>query len=246
MFRYCLSGLREGAKMNRTEHILNAFKEEKIELTNEKAERLAMLYEFMTEYNKNVNLTAITEFSEVVEKHFIDSVLPFTMLDIPQKASVVDVGTGAGFPSLPLLIWREDLRGTLVDSLEKRCVYLKMACEKLKIKAEIVHARGEELGKIRREEFDLACARAVAALPTLLEYCVPFVKIGGYFAALKSVNESAEESEKAIETLGAKLEGTVDYKLPNGDPRRLIIIKKVRQTPTKYPRSSANIKKKPL
>ncbi|MCH5204264.1 MAG: 16S rRNA (guanine(527)-N(7))-methyltransferase RsmG [Oscillospiraceae bacterium] len=232
--------------MDRAEYILNEFGRAGIELTDEKAKKLDMLSGFLVEYNKRVNLTSITEFGDIVEKHFIDSILPFTMLDIPKNSSFIDVGTGAGFPSLPLLIWREDLRGTLVDSLEKRCVYLQKACELLGIKAEIIHARGEELGRIRREEFDLACARAVAALPTLSEYCVPFVKVGGLFAALKSVNEDPNDAMSALEALGAKLEATKDYKLLNGDPRRLVIIKKVRQTPTKYPRSSANIKKKPL
>ena len=232
--------------MDRAEYILNEFGRAGIELTDEKAKKLDMLSGFLVEYNKRVNLTSITEFGDIVEKHFIDSILPFTMLDIPENSSFIDVGTGAGFPSLPLLIWREDLRGTLVDSLEKRCVYLQKACELLGIKAEIIHARGEELGRIRREEFDLACARAVAALPTLSEYCVPFVKVGGFFAALKSVNEDPNDAMSALDVLGARLEATKDYKLLNGDPRRLVIIKKVRQTPTKYPRSSANIKKKPL
>lgn len=232
--------------MNRTDYILERFGRAGIELSKDKAEKLVALCDFMVEYNKNVNLTAITEFEEVVEKHFIDSVLPFTMIDIPKGARFVDVGTGAGFPSLPLLICREDLRGTLVDSLEKRCVYLRKACELLGIKAEVIHARGEELGRVRREEFDFACARAVAALPALSEYCVPFVRVGGFFAALKSVNEEPKLAENALNELGAGFDNIVDYKLPSGDLRRLIIIKKVRQTPTKYPRSSANIKKKPL
>ncbi|MCH5208236.1 MAG: 16S rRNA (guanine(527)-N(7))-methyltransferase RsmG [Oscillospiraceae bacterium] len=232
--------------MNKADYIIEQFGRANIELTKDKAEKLVTLCDFMVEYNKNVNLTAITEFGEVVEKHFIDSVLPFTMLDISKGARFVDVGTGAGFPSLPLLICRDDLMGTLVDSLEKRCVYLRKACELLGIKAEIIHARGEELGRIRREEFDFACARAVAALPTLSEYCVPFVKVGGFFAALKSVNEEPKTAENALKELGAEFDNSVDYNLPNGDSRRLIIIKKVRQTPTKYPRSSANIKKKPL
>ncbi len=232
--------------MNKSLFIKEEFLKADIELSSEQAEKFLKLYEFMTEYNKNVNLTAITEFSEVVTKHFIDSVLPFKMLDVRENSNFIDVGTGAGFPSLPLMIWRGDLKGTLVDSLEKRCVYLHKACEILGIKAEIIHARGEELGRKRREEFDIACARAVAALPELSEYCIPFVKVGGIFAALKSVNEDVKKAENAIAVLGGRLEKTVDYKLINGDYRRLFIIKKVCQTPTKYPRSSANIKKKPL
>lgn len=232
--------------MDRIRFILDEFAKAEITLSQSQAEQFLTLSDFLVEYNKNVNLTAITDFEEIVVKHFVDSVLPFTMVDISENSSFVDVGTGAGFPSLPLLIVRSDLKGTLVDSLEKRCVYLRKACDMLGIKAEVIHARGEELGRIRREEFDFSCARAVAALPTLAEYCIPFVKVGGFFAALKSVNEGTSGAEHAVETLGGKFEMIKDYKLTNGDDRRLIIIKKVLQTPTKYPRNSANIKKKPL
>ncbi len=200
----------------------------------------------MVEYNKNVNLTAITDFKEIVEKHFIDSILPFTSLKIAENSSFIDVGTGAGFPSLPLLIWRDDLKGTLCDSLQKRCVYLEKACEKLGIKAEIVHARAEELGRERREKYDFATARAVSAMPVLTEFCLPFVRKNGLFIALKSVNEDAKSAENAIKTLGGRLEEVRDYALPSGDKRRIMIVKKISQTPTKYPRSFANISKKPL
>lgn len=229
-----------------TEQIIGMFSEAGISVSKEQAERFLALYRFMTEYNKNVNLTAITEFSEVITKHFIDSVLPFTALEIPENSSFIDVGAGAGFPSLPLIIMRPDLRGTLCDSLQKRCTYLSLVCEKIGVKAEIIHARAEELGRKRREEFDFAAARAVAALPTLLEYCLPFVKVGGSFIALKSVNEDVLEAQSAAKILGGEIAQTRDYKLPNGDDRRLVAVKKISQTPTKYPRSSANISKKPL
>lgn len=232
--------------MTECEYVREAFLASGIELSMEKAEKLAALSEFMLEYNKNVNLTRITDFKEVVEKHFIDSVLPFSRLDIPEKSSFIDVGTGAGFPSLPLLIWREDLKGTLCDSLKKRCVYLEKACEKIGIRAEIVHARGEELGRQRREKYDYSTARAVAALPVLTELCLPFVKVGGRFIALKSINEDANSALSAIKALGGELESTEDYKLPGGDDRRVILVKKISQTATKYPRSYANIQKKPL
>ncbi len=232
--------------MTDSEYVREAFLAAGIELDEEKAEKLAALSEYMLEYNKNVNLTRITDFKEVVEKHFIDSVLPFSRLDIPERSSFIDVGTGAGFPSLPLLIWRGDLRGTLCDSLQKRCVYLERVCEKIGIKAEIIHARGEELGRRRREKYDFATARAVAALPVLTELCLPFVKVGGRFIALKSVNEDANAALSAIKALGGKLEGVEDYKLPSGDDRRVILVKKISQTATKYPRSYANIQKKPL
>ena len=229
-----------------TERIIEMFSKAGITVSERQSDQFLTLFDFMVEYNKNVNLTAITEFEDVVTKHFIDSVLPFTMLEIPENASFIDVGTGAGFPSLPLLIMRPDLRGTLCDSLQKRCVYLELACQKIGVKAEIIHARAEELGRKRREEFDIAAARAVAALPTLAEYCLPFVKVGGRFAALKSVNEDVSSAENAARILGGEIEKTLDYRLPNGDGRRLAVRKKISQTPTKYPRSSANISKKPL
>ena len=232
--------------MERADYIIEQFAAAGLSIDKKQAEKLVCLCDFMVEYNKNVNLTSITEFSEVVVKHFIDSVLPFTMFELKQGASFIDVGTGAGFPSLPLLIYRPDLNATLCDSLNKRCVYLQQACEHLGIKARIVHARSEELGRKERERYDAACARAVAALPVLTEYCLPFVKIGGTFAALKSVNEDISAGENAVKLLGGKISKVRDYSLPNGDARRLVLVKKVSQTPTKYPRNSANIAKKPL
>ena len=229
-----------------TERIIDMFKAADILVNERQAERFKILYEFMTEYNKNVNLTSIIEFEDVIMKHFIDSVLPFTMFDIPDGASFIDVGTGAGFPSLPLLIYRSDLKATLCDGLGKRCTYLELAIKKIGVSAEIIHARGEELGQKRREMYDIVTARAVAALPVLTELCLPFVKVGGKFTALKSVNEDVNAAEKAVKILGGKIDKIKDYELPNGDGRRLVIIKKISQTPTKYPRNYANITKKPL
>lgn len=226
--------------------IIETFSSAGIEISGRQAEQFRILYEFMVEYNKNVNLTSITEFDDVVMKHFVDSVLPFTMIEFDKSASFIDVGTGAGYPSLPLLIMFPSLKGTLCDSLGKRCTYLELALEKIGASAEVIHARGEELGRKRREQYDLATARAVAALPALTELCLPFVKVGGEFVALKSVNEDVSAAGNAIKLLGGKLDKTFDYKLPNGDDRRLAIIKKISQTPTKYPRSYANITKKPL
>lgn len=227
-------------------YVIGKFSECGIDISEEKADKFVRLCDFMVEYNQNVNLTSITEFSEVVVKHFVDSVLPFTMVDIPEGSSFIDVGTGAGFPALPLLIVRDDLKGTLCDSLNKRCVYLEKACALVGVKAEIIHSRSEELGRKKRECFDFATARAVAAMPVLAEYCIPFVRVGGNFIALKSVNENIREAEGAINKLGGKIELVRDYKIPNGDDRRLAVIRKISQTPTKYPRNSANISKKPL
>ena len=226
--------------------IIDAFESAGITITERQAEQFQTLFEFMAEYNKNVNLTSITQFEDVILKHFIDSVLPFSLLGITGSKSFIDVGTGAGFPALPLLICYPELRGTLCDSLGKRCTYLELACEKLGIKAEIIHARSEELGRVRREQYDIATARAVAAMPVLTELCLPFVRVGGRFIALKSVNEDMNAAAEAIKKLGGKLEKTEMYKLPNEDGRQLAVVKKISQTPTKYPRIYAKITKNPL
>ena len=232
--------------MDRIKYVIDTFLIAGLEINDEQADKYVRLCDFMVEYNKNVNLTAITDFEDVVMKHFIDSVLPFSKLTIEQGSSFIDVGTGAGFPSLPLLIYRSDLKGTLCDSLQKRCVYLEKACNEIGVSAEIIHARSEELGRKRRECYDISTARAVAAMPVLAEYCLPFVKVGGRFIALKSVNEDINSSEKALRILGGEILEIKDYQLPNGDDRRVVNVIKNSQTPTKYPRSSANIAKKPL
>ncbi len=232
--------------MERSEYIISAFKKAGLDIEYQKAKKMVTLCDFMLEYNNKVNLTAITDFEEVVIKHFVDSVLPFTFFEIKDNASFVDVGTGAGFPALPLLIYRPDLKAVLCDSLNKRCVYLEKVRDILKLKYEVIHARGEELALKKRETFDVATARAVSAMPILSEYCIPFVKTGGYFAALKSVNEDIFSAARAIDILGGEITVTRDYNLPNGDNRRLVLIKKLRQTPLKYPRNSGTITKKPL
>ena len=232
--------------MERIEFIISEFQKCNIELSQDKAEKLLKLYQFLVEYNQNVNLTAITDFEEVVVKHFIDSVLPFSMIDIKENSSFIDVGTGAGFPSIPLMIVRPDLKGTLLEALNKRCVFLKKACELTGIDAKVIHGRAEDYAKEKREAFDFATARAVAAMPVLCEYCIPYVKTGGRFIALKSVNEDATQCEKAVNVLGGKIAEIKDYTITNGDSRRLFVIDKVSQTPTKYPRNPSMIKKKPL
>ena len=232
--------------MERIEFIISEFQKCNIELSQDKAEKLLKLYQFLVEYNQNVNLTAITDFEEVVVKHFIDSVLPFSMIDIKENSSFIDVGTGAGFPSIPLMIVRPDLKGTLLEALNKRCVFLEKACKLTGVDAKVVHGRAEDYTKEKREAFDFATARAVAAMPVLCEYCIPYVKTGGRFIALKSVNEDATQCEKAVNVLGGKIAEIKDYTITNGDSRRLFVIDKVSQTPTKYPRNPSMIKKKPL
>lgn len=232
--------------MERIEFIISEFQKCNIELSQDKANKLLKLYEFLVEYNQNVNLTAITDFEEVVVKHFIDSVLPFSMIDIKENSSFIDVGTGAGFPSIPLMIVRPDLKGTLLEALNKRCVFLEKACELADVDAKVVHGRAEDYAKEKREAFDFATARAVAAMPVLSEYCIPYVKTGGRFIALKSVNEDEFQCEKAVKVLGGKIEKIKDYTITNGDSRRLFVVEKIGHTPTKYPRNPSIIKKKPL
>ena len=232
--------------MEKIEFIISEFQKCNIELSQDKADKLLKLYEFLVEYNQNVNLTAITDFEEVVVKHFIDSVLPFSMIEIKENSSFIDVGTGAGFPSIPLMIVRPDLKGTLLEALNKRCVFLEKACDLTEVDAKVVHGRAEDYAKEKREAFDFATARAVAAMPVLCEYCIPYVKTGGRFIALKSVNEDETLCEKAVKVLGGKIAEIKDYTITNGDNRRLFIIDKVSQTPTKYPRNPSMIKKKPL
>ena len=232
--------------MDKVKYIINSLRSCGIELSDCQGQKLLTLYEFLVQYNENVNLTAITEFEQVVAKHFADSIMPFVGLEIENGSSFIDVGTGAGFPSLPLLVYRSDLKGTLLEALNKRCVYLEQACEKISVQASIVHGRAEDYAKTARESFDIATARAVAAMPVLAEYCLPFVKTGGRFIALKSVNEDTADSREAIKTLGGELENVTDYEILGGDKRRLVIVRKIRHTPPKFPRNPAMIRKKPL
>lgn len=213
----------------------------------EKYAKMNIYAEFLVEYNEKVNLTAITEPRDILVKHFIDSVAPLRFLTVPEGASIIDVGTGAGFPSVPIKIFRPDLKLTLLDSLDKRITFLKLLCDKLEIEADFVHGRAEDVSKTSeyREKFDYSCARAVANLSTLSEYCLPFVKVGGAFISLKGPNEDIYSANGAIKLLGGEIAEVTDYEI-DGDERRLVQVKKVSQTPPKYPRNSAQIKKKPL
>ena len=204
----------------------------------------------LVERNKQMNLTGITEPDEIVIKHFVDSLKFFEYVDVPQGASIIDVGTGAGFPGLPLLLARNDIALTLMDSLNKRLVFLGEVLKKCDLQAELVHARAEDAGQETcfRETYDFATARAVAPMNVLAEYCLPFVKVGGTFCAMKGA-KGAEELDcagKAIATLGGETQKTETLILPDGGERVLINVKKISHTATKYPRPSAQISKKPL
>ncbi|MDD6060014.1 MAG: 16S rRNA (guanine(527)-N(7))-methyltransferase RsmG [Ruminococcus sp.] len=223
------------------------FKNYGLGLTEEQYRKLDIYAEFLVEYNKMVNLTAITEPSEILIKHFIDSILLTKYVDLSENTSLIDVGTGAGFPSVPVKIYCPAIKLTLLDSLNKRINFLKELCDRLDIEAEYVHGRAEDIGKLPqyREKFDVSCARAVANMSLLSEYCLPFVKVGGCFAAMKGPSEDINSSENTVIILGGTIERVVEYHLES-EERKIVIVKKISQTPTKYPRNSSQIKKKPL
>ena len=205
--------------------------------------------EALVETNKVMNLTAITEPVDIATLHFLDSAALLKLADFQNK-SVVDVGTGAGFPGMPLRILEPSIRLTLLDSLNKRIDFLQNVCGELGL-ADVacVHARAEEFASAHRESFDIATSRAVAALPLLSELCLPLVKPGGWFLAMKAVDSDEElrSAAHAIETLGGQLVRTENYQIPGTDvSHRLIFIKKIKETPKKYPRPFAKIKKNPL
>ena len=204
----------------------------------------------LQEWNQKMNLTAITDDEGIAVKHFADSLLPLTLFDIPANARLVDVGTGAGFPSIPMKLIRRDLQLTLLDSLEKRLGFLRYLCGRLGIDAATLHARAEEAGRDPRyrERYDVATSRAVASLGTLAEYCLPLVRTGGVMLALKGSGgeEEAREGRAAVELCGGRIRDILRYQLPGGDSRTLVVVEKISQTPTKYPRPSAQISKRPL
>lgn len=205
----------------------------------------------LVEWNEKINLTAITEPGEICEKHFLDSCLPFELWgELKGDEKIIDVGTGAGFPSCPLKILNGGVKLTLLDSLNKRINFLNCISESLGLEAECIHGRAEEMGQKAdfREKYDIATARAVANLSELCEYCLPFVKVGGHFVALKGQagSDELEKAEVAVKILGGKVSKVLEYNLPNGDGRTLIVIKKVAKTPVKYPRNKGQMKKKPL
>ena len=216
-------------------------------LSREQYDKLRIYSKFLVEYNEKVNLTAIKEPMEILRKHFIDSIMVTKFTDIPLNSTIIDVGTGAGFPSVPIKIYRPDVKITLLDSLNKRVDFLKQLCEKLEIDAEFIHGRAEDFSnKVEyREKFDYSCARAVANMSLLSELCIPFVKINGSFLAMKGPNEDISLGANAVNILGGCIEKETEYKLFD-ESRKIVIVKKISQTPPKYPRNSSQIKKKAL
>ena len=229
----------------------NYIKDYKITLTENQYEQFQKYFELLAEWNEKMNLTAITDESGVALKHFTDSLSLLNFVDIPQNSSLADVGTGAGFPGVVLKIARPDIKITLIDSLNKRLVFLGEVCAQLGIEAELIHSRAEDGARNEklRESFDFAVSRAVARMNVLSEYCLPYVKVGGAFCAMKGAqaNEEFKESLNAINTLGGKLEKKYFFELPeNGGERAIAVVRKVKNTPQKYPRQSGKIKTKAL
>lgn len=206
------------------------FSEHQISLSLSQLEQLDRYAQLLVEWNRKMNLTAITDPEGILIKHFLDSILPFTLVPLPQGALLIDVGTGAGFPAIPLLIWRPDLQITLLDSLKKRLTFLEAALSTCGLAAQVIHCRAEDGGRRPdlREQFDLATARAVANLRELSEYCLPYIKPGGMFYALKGGDAAAEirGAEKAIHLLGGRLGESISYSLPDGSGRTPGLCKK--------------------
>lgn len=221
-----------------------------IEVSADMAKRLSIYADMLVQWNEKINLTAITEYEEIEIKHFLDSLLLLTAIDIPKGSSMIDVGTGAGFPSVPCAVVRGDVKLTLLDSLNKRINFLTELSNSLGVNANCIHSRAEDGGhnKKLREKFDFATARAVARLRELSEYCLPFVKVGGYFVALKGYDcdEEVKEAKSAISQLGGEIVDVKKYNLPMDNKRAIIIIKKISQCSTSFPRKAHVMAKKPI
>lgn len=223
-------------------------KENGIILDDMALDRFDKYAELLVEWNGKMNLTAITEPEEIEVKHFLDCLMLPKYFNFDYIQTVIDVGAGAGFPSMPLLIYKPDLCLTMMDAINKRLTFLDTAVHALGLEAQLIHERAEAAGQDEnyREMFDLATARAVAPMNVLAEYCLPFVKVGGYFVALKGSNDDTEEAKNAIATLGGEIVDNISYKLNGTEPRSIVVIKKISQTPTQFPRKSKKISTKPL
>lgn len=214
----------------------------------ETGEKFAAFYRLLEEYNKIVNLTRITGREDCEIKHFYDSLA--AEKHFPENARCAEIGSGGGFPSVPLMIARPDLSFTLVESVGKKCAFLELVARELGLKAVVVNGRAEELARNSeyRERFDACCARAVARLNTLCEYCAPFVRVGGAFIAYKGSDENElSEAENAFDTLGLRLQSAEAFELPGGaGTRRVVVARKIRPTPAGFPRGRGRERSRPL
>ena len=235
-----------------TEALQDAAAKYGLKLTESQISDFNVYYELLVEWNQKINLTALTSPEDVAVKHIIDSLSCFKQELFKPGTTLIDVGTGAGFPGLPLKIYYPELKLTLLDSLNKRVKFLQLVVDKLNLNGvEVIHARSEEAARQKkyREKFDLASARAVARLPILAEYCLPFVKVGGTFIALKGrqYEEEMTEADKAVKVLGGKIAEAVPVKLPGlEDKRAVIYIEKIKKTPAVYPRKAGTPERNPI
>ena len=238
--------------MNNREILKSGLENFGIEVTDEILDNFRIYREILVDWNQKMNLTGIEEEKDVYIKHFIDSLSAVSKGYIKDGISIIDVGTGAGFPGLPLRICLPKLEVTLLDSLNKRINFLQEVSNNVNIdNIEFIHGRAEDFGKDEkyREKYDVATARAVAGLPVLMELCVPFVKVGGYFVCLKGPNANLEleESKKAMEVLGVEFVEKIDIELPEVDlEHNILVFKKVTNTPEKYPRKAGKPSKSPI
>lgn len=221
-----------------------------IQISDDKIRQFILFYEMLVEKNKVMNLTAITDFGEVIEKHFVDSLSLIRVVELNKNLNVIDLGTGAGFPGIPLKIVFPELEVTLVDSLQKRVFFLQDVISELGLsQISAIHGRAEELARqnIQREKYDLCVSRAVANLSTLSEYCLPFVKIGGQFVSYKSgtVEKEFEQAKSAIFLLGGKVRMVDKFEIGESS-RSLVVIDKVQGCPRQYPRKAGIPSKNPL
>ena len=234
--------------MNRYEFI-EKLKELDLNPTDRQLDQLEEYYQLLIEWNKKMNLTAITEKSQVYLKHFFDSLTVNKIIDLKKENSLCDIGTGAGFPGIVLKIFYPDLNVTLVDSLNKRIVFLNEVISKLGLtKIEAIHARAEEYGKENREKYDVVIARAVAPINILAEYCIPLIKKNKYFISMKGdISREISLLEQSLNKISAKLIKTEEFLLPKEESKRtLLLISKENKTLEKYPRKNSEIKKNPL
>lgn len=234
---------------NFNEALIAGMKRFNIELTEEQINRFNIYCNMLIEWNSKMNLTAIKEPTEIAVKHFVDSCSVLNYVKIKKNAKVIDIGTGAGFPGIPLKILRDDLDITLLDSLNKRLVFLNEVAKELNLELNTIHSRAEDLGRQEnhREQYDIAISRAVAPLNVLSEYSIPFVRKGGRFISMKGPNVQSEidEAKKAIRILGGKYNNVVQFSIGDNS-RSIVIVDKLNPTPYTYPRHGSKISKKPL
>ncbi len=236
--------------MNSKEYLKQSLEKCDISITDQQVDKLFSFKNKLIEWNEKINLTTIIEEKEIIQKHFVDSLIPQKY--IPKNSYLLDLGTGAGFPGIPLKILRDDIKPVLMDSVNKKVNYLNETIEKLNLEnIQAVHYRAEDAAQINdyREKFDIVITRALSNMTTLSEYMLPFVKIGGIAICMKGPNiqEELEDSKKAIKLLGGEIQEIINYTIPDTDLNyNLVIIKKVNKTPKQYPRKAGKPLKEPI